>query len=112
MAATRGPFIIASGQTVSGAVDLGIVNYNFRLIGLVFPAAFTGANVTFQVSADDVTYQPLHNSTDAALTVTVSAGNSYSFKQDEVALIGSWRFMKLVSASPEGAQRTITPLVN
>lgn len=112
MAATRGPFVIASGQTVSGAVDLGIVHYSSRLIGLVFPASFTGSSVTFQVSADDVTYQPLHNSTDAALTVTVTSGNTYAFKQDEVALLGSWRFMKIVSASPEGAQRTITPLVN
>jgi len=43
------PVTIASGQSLSGGVNLG----GLRLFGIVMPAAWTTANLTFQMSPDN-----------------------------------------------------------
>lgn len=91
---------IASGQTVSGAIDLqGLV-----LVQIIMPAAFTGTAITFQSSINDVTYQALYNSSNSQMSITVAASRNYNIAPVDFA---GCRYLKLVSGSAEGAGRTI-----
>ncbi len=67
------------------------------------PAAFTGASVTFQGSSDGVTYQVLRSG-GAAYSELVTQGTNISL--DKTVFEGS-PFLKIVSASAEGAERAI-----
>jgi hypothetical protein len=102
--------VIASGGTVSGACDLGTLAATEGLAGFVLPATFTGTAITFQVSIDDSTYQALYNS-NTQLSLTVAQGRSYGFAADTRALLFGWRYVKLVSGSSEGGERSIKLLV-
>lgn len=112
MAATKGPaWTIASGATVSDGLFVGASQDAFGgLAGFVMPATFTGASVTFQVSVDDSTYQALYDSSNNQISITVSASRSYAFKQDVRSCLQPWPYVKIVSASGEGAARTITAI--
>ena len=99
--------VIAINATVSGAVDLSLNDHLARLVGFVMPAAFTGASISFQVSADDSTYQALYDDANSLVSITVSASRTYGFRNDVAMALGHWRFVKFVSASAEGAERTI-----
>lgn len=112
MAATKGPaWTIASGATVSDALDMGASPDAYGgLAGFVMPATFTGASVTFQVSADDTTYQALYNSSNSQVSITVSASRSYGLLQDVRSALQPWRYVKIVSASNEGGARSIVAL--
>jgi hypothetical protein len=92
---------IASGQTESGAVDL----HGMNLVGIMMPAAFTGTSVTFKGSLDGVTYNDLYNTDGTALSVTVAADRFILIVPSDFAAV---RYLKLVSGSSEGAERTIT----
>lgn len=92
--------VIASSGTVSGAVDLG----DMSLTGLVVPI-MTGTALTFQVSADGTNYYVLHDYAKAAYTVTVD-GTARAFYLLPATFAG-WRWVKVVSGSAEGAERTI-----
>lgn len=108
MAATKGTSVtIASGNTTSGAFDIKTTSPHARIIGFVMPSAFTGASISFQVSADDSTYQDLYDSDNNKVSITVSASRTYGLKDDLAKVLGPWRFIKIVSASSEGATRTI-----
>lgn len=96
---------IASGQSLSGAVNLA----GCRLVGLVMPAAWTAASLTFQVSHDGTTYNDLYDDAGNEYTV-VAAASRY------IGLVGmDWeavRFLKVRSgtaATPvnQAAQRVI-----
>lgn len=111
MAATRtATATIAINSTTSNSIDLDAYGSLEGLVGFVMPAAFTGASISFNVSVDDTTYQALNDSSNAAVSITVTAGKSYSFKQDVRSLLSPWRFIQIVSASSEGAARSITLL--
>lgn len=71
--------------------------------GFILPASFTGATVSFSVSADDVTYAALYDSTNTLISITVTQGRAYALP------IGVFPFVyvKIVSASNEAAARTI-----
>jgi hypothetical protein len=90
---------IATGQTVSGALLLGTA----FPIALRIPAAFTGVTVSFQGSHDGVTYKPLFDGA-ALYAVTVTADKDVAIKQD---LLSGYQWLKVVSASAEGADRTL-----
>lgn len=90
---------IANGETVSSAFDAS----QFASFGLVMPSAFTGATISFQVSADGVTYQALYDSTNTLVSVTVAASRSY----DLPSTLAAWQSFKVVSASAEGAARSL-----
>jgi hypothetical protein len=98
---------IASGETVSGAIDV----YPGRLYGFVLPAAFTGTAITFQVSEDGSTYRALYDDGNTAVSITVTQARAYAFKVDDFHCLHQWRYIKLVSGSAEGADRTIQLLV-
>lgn len=63
---------IANGGSLSAAVALGTT----RLVGIITPAAFTTTTIlTFDVSADGVTYAPLFlpDNTEAQVILSLSA---------------------------------------
>jgi len=93
---------IASGQTVSDAVDLR----GLDMLAFILPAAFTGTTIQFQMSptAIDGTYYPCYNIADAVMEATVTQGRAYFIEPQDLAGI---RFIKLVSGSAEAAERTI-----
>lgn len=101
MAATqRQTLVIANGETTSTA----FTSSNFAAFGLQMPAAFTGASVTFTVSADDgATYQALYDTTNTLVSLTVAASRSY----DLPSALTAWDHFKIVSASAEGAARSL-----
>lgn len=90
---------ITSGQATSSACTVT----GFAILGLVMPAAFTGASLTFTVSHDGTTYQSLYDSTNTQVSLTVAASRSY----DLPTALASWPYFKVVSASNEGADRTL-----
>ena len=91
---------ISSSGTVSSALDL----QGRALVGFLLPAAFTGTAVTFQVSADGVTYTAVYNTSNSALSATVTQGREYALSPTDLLTA---QYVKLVSGSSEGAARTI-----
>lgn len=91
---------IASGQTVSSAAKIMDAN----LLAIELPAAFTGTVLTFQVSADGVTYQVPYTSANAAVTIaTVAQGRSYPLPTELLP----WSYLKVVSGTAEGGARVL-----
>lgn len=95
----QGPVTILSGATVSSALDIG----GFGNLGVVMPAAFTGATISFQVSSDGTTYQALYDASNTLISRSVTQGRSYPLPP----ALSAWRFIKIVSASAEAADRTV-----
>lgn len=93
--------VIASSGTVSTAVDL----HGHNLVGCVMPAAFTGTAITFQGSQEGTTFTDLYDTAGSALSITVAADRFILFTPSDFAGV---RFIKLVSGSSEGAERTLT----
>lgn len=92
--------VISNGTTTSGII---------RMVGQVLcqiqiPAAFTGTAITFQSSHDDTTYQPLYNSANTQLSITVVAGRNYNIAPSDFA---GCLFLKVVSNASEGSDRTL-----
>jgi len=94
---------IALNGTVSDVADFHSTTFS----GIVMPAAFTGTSLGFQVSHDGVTYQTLYGPTGAAVSFTVAAGRTYSFTADVANELSHWRWVKVVSGSAEGADRSV-----
>lgn len=61
--------VIPINTALSGAVNLG----GATLVGIVMPAAWTAANLTFQGSVDGVTYNEITDSAGTAVSVTAAA---------------------------------------
>lgn len=75
------PITIASGQSLSGALNLG----GLRLFGIVMPSVWTTANITFQMSPDNgVTWQNVYDSSGNEVTVTT--GTSRYIAMDATVL--------------------------
>ncbi len=95
---------ILSGQTVSDVQDLR----DYALVGIILPAAMTGVTMTFQVS--DVrggTYVPAYDSEGNQVSIGVAASRAIGFSGAEADAMSPFQFIKLVSGSAEGANRTI-----
>lgn len=66
---------IQSGQSLSAAVSIG----DKILVGLIIPAAWTTAGVTFQASGDGgTTFGELVDATATAIAVSSIAGGAYT----------------------------------
>ena len=87
---------IASGQALSGEIDLG----DRVLCALEIPTGYTGTTVSFaaaqRATADGGTYVPVIDKTGAEITYTVAAG--------KVAIVDPYltrgfRYIKLVSGT-------------
>ena len=87
---------IALNGTLSGAVDIG----NMQNIGLIMPAVWTAAHITFQVSnALAGTYSELVDSTGTEVNIAVSAGVAYTLSAAASQLLAPWRFIKIQSGA-------------
>lgn len=92
---------IADGATESSAADL----QGTSLVGMVIPAAFDGASMTFKVSSDGTTYQTFKNLAGTTATAVVAASNSYGIVPADFA---GWRFIKLVADTAQTGATVIT----
>jgi hypothetical protein len=91
---------IANGQTKSEIIDMK----GSSLKTILLPAAFDGANLTFEVSDDRINFYPYYNISNVAVSIDITAGRAYG-----VAAIDfySIQYMKIVSSVSQGADRTI-----
>jgi len=102
---------IANGAALSGAVDLK----GRQIIGLITPAGWTSAAVTFSVSYDGSTYVDLFDKDgEVSLTDSTVIGADRMVALDPVRLLGA-RYVKVRSgtaASPtnQGAERVFSVL--
>lgn len=69
MLTTTKSAVIASGASLSDAVNLGLK----RIIGIVMPSAWTAAAITLQGSVDGTNYFDLHNDSGTEISITVAA---------------------------------------
>jgi hypothetical protein len=92
---------IANAGQVSNAVDIG----GSVLVGLFLPAAFTGTSVTFQAATTlNGTYGTVQSG-GADYTVNVTQGK---YAAVDPTVFSGLRYIKVVSGSAEGGNRTIT----
>lgn len=92
---------ISSGQTVSAEIDLG----GTTPVALITPAALTGTTVTFQAATTTGGTFNTVMKDGATLSVTVAASRFVVLQPSDFAGV---RFLKVVSGSSEGADRTLT----
>jgi hypothetical protein len=98
---------IASGQTTSDAVSCELItNGEYQLHAIEFPAAMTGATITFQGSRSSAgTYVALREVGGGANYPVTYAASSGAPVDPRV--FATWPFLKIVSSSAEGADRTL-----
>jgi len=96
------PVVIANGGTASAAISLA----GMSLVGIQFPAAFTGTTVTFTASdAVAGTYVVVKTGTGgSSLSYTVAQG---TFAAIDPKDFQGMSFLKIVSGSAEGGARTL-----
>jgi hypothetical protein len=100
------PAVIANGASLSGAVAI----HPNSLVGIVMPADWTAANLTFQVSHDDgTTFNNLYDKDGTEVTVTAADDRYITL---EPALWAGIRHLKVRSGTAgtpvnQGAARTL-----
>ena len=93
--------VIANGQTTSDAIDL----FGTTLVGIQMPATFTGSSISFEAATTlGGTYQPITNSGGNSISATAAGGKFISIDPSDIAGV---QFIKIVSDSAEGAERTL-----
>lgn len=99
---------IANGQSLSGAVHIG----TGTLIGIQLPV-FTSAALSFQGSADGVTYVEVVDASANAVGYTASTGSIYIKAPADLVGVPYLKVRSGTSGSPvnQGAARTITLIV-
>lgn len=102
---------IASGQTVSQAIDL----QGTFLTGLVVPANFDGTQIQFLASRDGTdtglgAYAPYYNAAGTRVTIVVTAA-TLSFIGLSPQDFSSIRYLKLVSVTTQTTTPTVIGLV-
>lgn len=122
--------VIASGQSLSGVVDVGS---EYTLVGVAVPAAWTSASITFQAAAHTgntaptafgespqdklealLTFQTLKDAAGAEITLVAGAGDTFIAIPDY--LLEGVQFLKVrsgTSAAPvvQAADRTLRLVV-
>jgi hypothetical protein len=100
--------LIASGQSLSGVIDFN--DPDVRPCGLLMPAAWTAAGLTFQGSIDGSTFGNIYLSSGAEYAVTADASLFIPLDSTQFAAA---QFLKIRSGTnsvpvTQGANRTIT----
>jgi len=103
---------IAINTSLSGATYIG----DGDLVGIMMPAGWTSAGITFQSSYDGVTYQNLWDAAGNEITVSSSsavASQNITIDSDQFDGCVWIKFRSGTGASPvnQAAARTITLLV-
>lgn len=99
---------IASGASLSSAIQVS----GFLVVGLVMPAAWTAASITFSVSSDGSTYNDMY-SEGAEYSLTVDASQ---FHELNPRLFAGAQYLKIrsgTSGTPvnQGADRVVQLIV-
>lgn len=102
---------IANAASLS---DASVLDLTRSLVGLITPAAWTAAPITFKVSMDDVTYYPLMDDTGTEVIIpsaSIPTGAAWACALDPADFI-AWRYVKVQSGTNaantnQGAARTI-----
>ena len=97
--------VIANGQTKSAVVDLA----GGRVCAIGFPSAMTGSTMTFEAGTDPnnlSTFKEVVDEAGAAYDITITANKVVAVDTSAHAL-AAVRFIRLVSGTSEGAERTI-----
>jgi hypothetical protein len=95
---------IASGQNTSDEIDLSGTD----LCGIEFPAAMTGATMKIQMaSASGGTFKTVQKDEVGGGDYTITVTASKYVPITNLAVVAGLRFIKLVSASNEAADRSI-----
>ena len=97
--------IILSGATTSQEIDL----FGYTLMGFHLPAAFTGTTLKIQTATvSGGTFQTAFDAVNNADFSFAIAAGKYVSIPDFANITAGMRFIKIVSGSAEGADRTIT----
>jgi hypothetical protein len=98
---------IASGQSLSDALRIAL---EITLIGLIMPAAWDAADITFQASWDGSTYRDLFTQDGTEVTVTAAAGQTYYINNTSIRAFPYLKLRSGTTALPvnQTAARTIT----
>ena len=96
--------VIASGASVSGAAAIG----EKTLVGIVIPAAWTAAVITFQVSTDTVNYYELYDGAGNEVTLTVGAGQFIQIDPTKFRGINLFKLRSGTAASPVNQASAVT----
>jgi hypothetical protein len=91
---------------LSEAVDL----VTDTLIGLVLPANYDTAAITFQVSVDGTTFVPLYDTDGQVSIANTEAVASRAISLDPVTFLG-WRYVKIATAAAQTTTDTTITLV-
>lgn len=92
---------IALSGTTSGLCNLG----GLRLFGIMTPGALTGTSLSFLVSVDGTTFNPLYDANGNLVSVSASAGRFIAF---DPTLYAAVPYVQVVSNAAEAAARSIT----
>lgn len=96
--------VIATSTTVSEAYPA----QGRALFGLVIPSTFDGTVITFQVSADGVTYQALYDEFNTQVSMTVAASRSYNLP----TALAPWAYWKIICSSAQTTTDTVFVVVS
>lgn len=97
---------IASGASLSGAIDLGTA----RLAGIYMPSSWTTANLTYQASTDGTNWFELYDNAGNEYTTTVAAGEAVIVPVSDTIGIRYIKIRSGTSGTPvsQGADRVLT----
>lgn len=116
---------ISSGTALTSALTLDTISgvtetfnamsqkLGMRLGGIIMPSAWTAANLTFQVSADGISFHDLRDKYDAEVMVSVSANNGYVLDLADWLTLPYLKIRSGTAAAPvnQAATRTLTLLL-
>lgn len=113
---------IASGQSLSGSVDLnvttdsngGSLGFDRRLFGIIIPSSFTGTSISFQASSDNgVTWNNIYDALGSEYYITVAASRYIPVDPTPFSAVSMIRVRSGTAASPttEAADRSIKLIV-
>jgi hypothetical protein len=100
---------IANGASLSGVAGLG---RGVSLVGIVMPAAWTTAGLSFQASADSTNFADLYDS-GSEYTVAAGASRYIQIPADKTDSIMALKVRSGTTGTPvnQGADRVITLIV-
>lgn len=104
---------IANGASLSQAIENIGLGAASALVGIEMPAAWTAANLTFQVSFDGDTYKDLYDKDGNEVTVTAAASRYIGLIPSLFAGIRHLKVRSGTSGTPvnQGAARTLRLVV-
>jgi hypothetical protein len=101
---------VAKDGTESEAIDLD----NNRLAGIVMPAQWSAANITFQTSVDGTNFVDLYDTSATPAKPIINspaAATAYFLTEAMRHIFAGVRYLKLVSSQAQAAARSITLVV-